>query len=77
MRHTSVAGPDGACVAADEREHYDLEADPFQLENLFPAPAGSADERIQRTLATRAKRLADCSGIRGRDRAPVGRSYCE
>lgn len=77
VHHSSVADGGGSCGAADESEHYDLQTDPFQLENLFPAAPGSADAAIQSSLAARAEQLAQCSGIAGRDPAPIGRSYCE
>jgi arylsulfatase A-like enzyme len=78
VQHTSVPSPpDGLCVPADERELYDVHADPFQLQNLYPAdpttPAGIALAQ----LAERHARLAHCAGIEGRDPAPESGSYCE
>jgi N-acetylglucosamine-6-sulfatase len=51
VQHTEVRLPEGGCQPADEREHYDLSDDPFQLENLFPASPGSALEDEQQALA--------------------------
>jgi arylsulfatase A-like enzyme len=78
VEHTRVpTPPDGQCVASDERELYDLAADPFQLQNLYPAPAGSPAAAVQASLAERTARLASCAGIEGRDPAPASGNYCE
>jgi N-acetylglucosamine-6-sulfatase len=65
------------CVSQEEREHYDLRADPFQLENLFPAPPGSAEQARESSLAARLAVLRDCTGIEGRDPRPASDHYCE
>jgi N-acetylglucosamine-6-sulfatase len=67
----------GPCEPANEVEHYDLQADPFQLENVFPAPPGSAEAARERVLSFRLAQLADCAGIRRRDPAPASGHYCE
>lgn len=67
----------GPCEPDDEVEHYDLQADPFQLENIFPAAAGSPQALRERLLATRLARLSDCAGIKGRDPEPASGHYCE
>jgi hypothetical protein len=78
VQHTEVpAPPDGTCVAADERELYDLTSDPFELQNLYPAQPGSPYVAIQNALDPRLSALAGCAGIEGRDPAPPSGSYCE
>jgi len=78
VQHTRVPQPpDGVCVPADEREYYDLAADPFQLQNLYPSDPSSLAGSIEGSLAARAARLAGCAGIEGRDPAPASGSYCE
>jgi N-acetylglucosamine-6-sulfatase len=76
VEHTEVRLPEGGCVPADEREHYDLIDDPFQLQNLFPAPPASELEAEQQALAARLDALRNCAG------SPVstpkaGRPLCE
>jgi N-acetylglucosamine-6-sulfatase len=76
--HTSVPGTDSRlCLPANEVEHYDLVADPYQLDNRYP-PDSSADQEKQQQLADRLAALRNCAGIEGRDPAPPsGVSYCE
>jgi N-acetylglucosamine-6-sulfatase len=77
LEHGSGAiPPSGECVPT-ETEHYDLAADPYQLENLFPAPRRSADAARQTELDRRLSELRDCAGVAGRDPAPSGgRPFC-
>jgi arylsulfatase A-like enzyme len=79
IEHTAALDPStGVCVPADERELYDLTADPFELTSqatqvsslLEPSP-------LQLELAARLDRLRSCAGIRGRDRKVRGQPYCE
>jgi arylsulfatase A-like enzyme len=78
VQHTQVpSAPDGVCVAADERELYDLANDPFQLQNQYPAAEGSLYEPIQAGLDARLGALFACAGIEGRDPPPASGSYCE
>jgi N-acetylglucosamine-6-sulfatase len=49
------------CTATNDREHYRLDSDPRQHENLWPAE-NAADEDTQRELAEELDRLRDCSG---------------
>jgi hypothetical protein len=73
------AGPlpqSGRCVP-DGIEHYDLDADPFEIDNLYPAPRRSADGELQRELLQRMTRLGECAGIAGRDPLPPSRIHCE
>ena len=68
IRYTAAADPlTGECRPIDETEHYDLAADPFQLDNLFPADPGPPEAAIEDTLDARLERLRDCEGIPGRD----------
>jgi len=66
---------DQGCVA-DAREHYDLRNDPFQLENLVPAPPDSSDAQAEDKLKRLTERLQDCAGIRGRDPTPRSGHFC-
>ena len=78
IEHVSVpTPPNGLCVPADEREHYDLTSDPFELQNLYPQAPSSPVGLIEAALAVRTARLAHCAGIEGRDPAPASGSYCE
>jgi N-acetylglucosamine-6-sulfatase len=76
VEHTEVRLPEGGCEPADEREHYDLLDDPFQLENLFPAPPGSALEDEQQALEARLALLRNCAGAPG-STPKAGRPLCE
>ncbi len=76
--HASVLDPrTGECRRAAEIERYDLAADPFELESLYPAAPGSAERRYERELADRTAALATCAGTPGRDPQPTSGSYCE
>lgn len=67
----------GACIHQEEVEHYDLQTDPFELQNLFPAPPGSEEATVEQELAARLATLKDCAGIKGRDPEPASGHYCE
>ena len=67
----------GVCEDSDAVEHYDLAADPFELQNLFPAPQGTGTRSVQEELAARLAVLRDCAGIEGRDPQPASGHYCE
>jgi N-acetylglucosamine-6-sulfatase len=59
-----------------ERELYDLERDPGQLENrLYDEPTEDAHDDAAR-LADLLDRLMNCSGIEGRDPQQPDRPYC-
>jgi arylsulfatase A-like enzyme len=77
VEYHSAAGRTPDCVPREEREHYDLRADPFQLDNLFPAPPGSADAQEAAELAARLSALRDCAGIKNRDPEPPSGHYCD
>ena len=78
IEHTSIPDPrTNRCHPADEAELYDLEADPYQLDNLNPPRAGTATERTEARLRRILGRLRDCRGVRGRDPRRGGdRSFC-
>jgi arylsulfatase A-like enzyme len=77
VEYSSVPDASGRCVPASEREHYDLAADPHQLDNLAPAPPGSPAAEAQAVLSARLAALVDCAGIEGRDPLPPSGHYCE
>jgi N-acetylglucosamine-6-sulfatase len=78
VEHSSVPAEGGTqCKQADEVEHYDLANDPFELDNLFPAPQGSPLAQTQQALAERLHDLRNCAGIAGRDPEPDSGTYCE
>jgi N-acetylglucosamine-6-sulfatase len=66
----------GECEPS-EIEHYDLDEDPYQLENLFPAPRRSPEAELALELERRMRELEDCAGIAGRDPLPPSGHYCE
>jgi N-acetylglucosamine-6-sulfatase len=75
--HSSTLSQPGDCIPKEEVEHYDLRSDPFELENMFPAPPGSTLAAKEQSLAARLARLRDCAGIEGRDPEPASGHYCE
>jgi len=66
-----------ACKPSDEAELYDLQSDPFELQNLFPAEPGSPAAQTEQALKTRLADLRNCAGIQGRDPEPSNGHYCE
>jgi N-acetylglucosamine-6-sulfatase len=78
IRHTAAADPaTGDCEPIDEVEHYDLAADPYELDNLHPPGSVAPDGTAEVALEQRLERLRDCAGIEGRDPRQRGRPYCE
>ncbi len=77
LEYHSSTDQERNCVPREEREHYDLRADPFQLDNLFPAPPHSQDALEEADLAARLEALGDCAGIAGRDPQPPSGHHCE
>ena len=75
LQYFTVAQETNGCVPA-EAEHYDLEDDPYQLENLYPAPDPSPDADSQAELSGRIEDLRACAGIAGRDLPPESGAYC-
>ena len=77
VRHTSL--PDlatGQCEPTDVRELYDHVKDPFELQNLLPAPPDSPTEQLESRLSTLTDQLHVCAGIEGRDPEPASGQYC-
>ena len=83
VEHTSAIAASGACEPVDERELYDLEADPGQLQNIAaPAPGSGGLQQDGRSalevdLAGRLAQLRDCAGLPVRDPRPPSGHYCE
>jgi N-acetylglucosamine-6-sulfatase len=77
--HTEVFEPElNTCVPTREVEHYDLDSDPYELENLFPPLGLPLDQGLaqrQASLAARLDTLRQCAGTPG-DRVP-GAPPCE
>lgn len=74
--HTSVVPDSGNnCVPGDELELYDLDRDPFQLENLHRE--GEPPSMAELEMARKLSKLRNCAGIRGRDRRTGGRPFCD
>ena len=79
FHHTLVPDPVlGACAEQEVIEQYDLEADPFQLDNLVVAemPQSAAAARAAPQLEKLLAELSDCAGIEGRDPEPESGHYC-
>jgi N-acetylglucosamine-6-sulfatase len=78
VEHQTIADPTtGQCVPDGEHERYDLNSDPFELDNLCtgggPCPADATQLELDGLL----EKIRRCTGIRGRDRhPPAGRAYC-
>jgi hypothetical protein len=78
VRHTAAADPaTGLCAPIDEVEHYDLAADPDQLDNLHPTASATPASPAEAQMQERLEELRDCAGIAGRDPRQSGRPYCE
>jgi N-acetylglucosamine-6-sulfatase len=60
-----------------EVEHYDMEADPMQLENLRPPRGGSPRPQGQRAMERRLRKLRSCSGSDALYEARLHRPLCE
>jgi N-acetylglucosamine-6-sulfatase len=78
VEHTLIPNFDtGLCEPGLEVEHYDLGADPFELQNRYPAapltPAAQQEEALSNRLAA----LRICAGIAGRDPQQGTRPFCE
>jgi N-acetylglucosamine-6-sulfatase len=78
VEYTSIprAG-DLVCEPSAEAELYDLDADPFQLQNLHPTQPGTAQRLLENELTERLVQLRDCAGIAARDPEPASGHYCE
>jgi arylsulfatase A-like enzyme len=80
VRHTRVIRPGTSqCVSTDQRERYDLNRDPYELNNLCFGGSGAScphDEQ-QLDLELRLSQLRACAGVPGRDGRVSGRPFCE
>jgi N-acetylglucosamine-6-sulfatase len=76
-QYLSVPGPDGLCRETRQVELYDIDADPFQLDNVFPTDAGTPERTIYDQLSARLDTLRGCAGIEGRDPPPASGQYCD
>lgn len=65
----------GGCRRQGAPEYYDLEADPYQLDNLLVTDPNRVKDRVAE-LQARFDKLQSCSGIEGRDTAEAG-GFCE
>jgi hypothetical protein len=79
VEHTAALDPaTGTCIAIDERELYDLNGDPYQLNNVATQSSSLLPpSELQLGLAERLGRLKSCAGIEGRDKHQDGRPFCE
>jgi arylsulfatase A-like enzyme len=77
IEHLSVPGGDGLCRQTLQIELYDVDADPYQLENMFPSPAGTPERDVYERFSARLNELRDCAGIEGRDPPPASGQYCD
>jgi arylsulfatase A-like enzyme len=79
VEHTSALDPTvGSCVPIDERELYDLNNDPYQLNSLATQSSSLLPpSEIQLALAERLEKLRTCAGIEGRDHHQGGSPFCE
>lgn len=74
IEHSAI-DPYGSCVRTDT-EFYDLRADPWQLDNGFPAQPGSPTAASIDRLRSLEARMTVCAGIEGRDPEPPSGQYC-
>jgi N-acetylglucosamine-6-sulfatase len=78
VEHVSVPDPaTGTCEPTYERELYDLENDPYQLENLDRDDGPGWGRREGAALAARLSELERCAGVEGRDTQREGLPFCE
>jgi hypothetical protein len=60
-------------LTTGERELYDLNVDPFELQNVANEASYA---NVRDRLGTRLAALTDCSGVEGRD-PPTAAPFCE
>lgn len=77
IEHGSGPLPTTGGCRPSEAEHYDLAADPYQLDNIYPAPRRTEAAELELELSERIAELSECAGIAGRDPAPASGVYCD
>jgi N-acetylglucosamine-6-sulfatase len=77
FQHGAGPLPTTGLCRPDDVEHYDLDADPYQLENLYPSGRRTPDGALELEMEQLMSDLADCSGIAGRDPLPSGGQHCQ
>ena len=79
IEHTAAIDPTtGACGRIDEKELYDLNADPFELSSQATQITSLLPPSdLERELADRLNRVRNCAGIRGRDQDVRNQPFCE
>jgi N-acetylglucosamine-6-sulfatase len=83
VEHETAVGPGGVCEQVDDRELYDLAADPWQESNLAYRGTGpdvleaGQPSPLEQSLAARLDQLRDCAGLPARDPRPPSGHYCE
>lgn len=78
--HDSVFDPStGKCGPTQQVERYDLNADPFELQNLCHggSPTRCPTDARQLDFVRRLQLLRNCAGLQGRDNPVNGRPFCE
>ncbi len=68
---------DGEGNCGIETEHYDMEQDPMQLDNLFPADPSTPLYAREQDLTGRLEGMKSCSGIAGREEPLPGVPFCD
>jgi arylsulfatase A-like enzyme len=79
VEHYRVVNPSThECERTLQKERYNLNKDPFELNSLCygGAPSSCPHNKKQAHLETRLQRLRRCAGIRGRDHRVDGRPFC-
>ena len=53
-----------------------MDDDPMQLQNLYPAPAGSDEQLREQELEATLVAMRHCSGVAGREPPLAGKPFC-
>ncbi len=75
--YTEVLDSSGACLPSNEKELYDLQHDPYELQNLMPPGGPAPSPATVIGLQQQLEDLRACSGIPGRDPEPPRGRYCD
>ncbi|MFL5892937.1 MAG: sulfatase [Solirubrobacterales bacterium] len=79
VEHYSVGDPTtGQCQATLQVERYDLQSDPYELENrcFGGLPTSCPKSQRQVELEQELQQMRNCAGVKGRDQRVGGRPYC-